>query len=323
MPVEVYFDDFRVTHSKSPVIQQNDYYPFGLTFNSYRRENSLVNNYLNNGKELQKDLGLNWEDYGQRMYDPALGRWWVADPMASKMPAWSTYAFCFNNPLKFVDLDGAIPTPTEGARIAGHIYDGKVGDVVAGWRLDKVYTSKDNSAYRSGLYSRTVDGVNEYAMANAGTYFENNKRGRGSMSEDVEQPLGGSENMKVSIVTAQRVSEQLGESELTFVGHSKGGAEAAGNALATNRNALLYNPAAINADAYGLDTKKYTGADKNGMTAYIVKGDMLNSFINQFFAKPIDKAVYLPTQSSNPVTNHLIDSMIKAIQEYNKTNEKK
>ena len=143
------------------------------------------------------------------------------------------------------------------------------------------------------------------------------------MSEDVEQPFGESENMMVSIRDAKQVSRDVGEAELTFVGHSKGRAEAAGNALATNRNALLYNPAAINEDAYGLDSKKYTGADKNGMTAYVVKGDMLDSFINQFFAKPIDKAVYLPTQSKNPITNHLIDAMIKAIQEYNKTNEKK
>ena len=40
-PVEVYFDDFKVEHVKSPVIQSQDYYPFGLTFNSYNRENSV------------------------------------------------------------------------------------------------------------------------------------------------------------------------------------------------------------------------------------------------------------------------------------------
>jgi hypothetical protein len=39
-PVEVFFDEFKVTHTKSPVIQMDDYYPFGLTFNSYQRENS-------------------------------------------------------------------------------------------------------------------------------------------------------------------------------------------------------------------------------------------------------------------------------------------
>ena len=43
---EVYFDDFKVTQVKSPVIASNDYYPFGLTFNSYSRESSTPNNYL-------------------------------------------------------------------------------------------------------------------------------------------------------------------------------------------------------------------------------------------------------------------------------------
>jgi hypothetical protein len=37
-PVDVYFDDFKVEQVKSPVVQSQDYYPFGLTFNSYQRE---------------------------------------------------------------------------------------------------------------------------------------------------------------------------------------------------------------------------------------------------------------------------------------------
>lgn len=59
------------------------------------------------------------------------------------------------------------------------------------------------------------------------------------------------------------------------------------------------------------------------MTAFVIKGDMLNTFINQFFAKPTDKAVYFPQQSKNLVTNHLIDTMIKALREYLKQNEQK
>jgi RHS repeat-associated protein len=276
--------------------------------------------YRFNGKELDQETGLAY--YGARYYANQLSMWLSVDPMASKMPNVSPYSYCFDNPLKFTDPTGAIPTPVEGAIIARHIYDGKIGEVVEGrWRLDKVYRDKNNSAYRAGLYSRTVNGVTEYTMANAGTYFENTKRGRGSISEDIEQPLGGSENMRVSITDAKRVSKDIGDSELTFVGHSKGGAEAAGNALATNRNAMLYNPAAISSEAYGLDTDSYTGADDNGMTAFIVKGDMLNTFINSWTAKPIDKAVYLPQQSNNPVTNHLIDTMISALREYYKTKE--
>ena len=57
-PVEVFFDDFKVEQIKSPVVQTNDYYPFGLAFNSYRRENSLDQKYLYNGKELQDELNL-------------------------------------------------------------------------------------------------------------------------------------------------------------------------------------------------------------------------------------------------------------------------
>jgi len=41
-----------------------DYYPFGLTCNSYQRENSVKQNYQYNGKELQDELDLGWLDYG-------------------------------------------------------------------------------------------------------------------------------------------------------------------------------------------------------------------------------------------------------------------
>src|SRR3954470_1590380 len=55
---EVYFDDFKVEHVKSPVIQSEDFYPFGLTFNSYQRENSTPNPLQFNGKEQQDELSL-------------------------------------------------------------------------------------------------------------------------------------------------------------------------------------------------------------------------------------------------------------------------
>ncbi|HTE31897.1 MAG TPA: hypothetical protein VK666_16060, partial [Chryseolinea sp.] len=64
--LEVYFDDFRIEHIKSPVIQSEDFYPFGLSFNSFNRENSLINKYLYNGKEKQDALDLGWFDYGAR-----------------------------------------------------------------------------------------------------------------------------------------------------------------------------------------------------------------------------------------------------------------
>jgi len=45
-------------------------------------------------------------NFGARIYDSRVGRWLSVDPHASKYPSWSPYAFVFDNPLIYVDLDG-------------------------------------------------------------------------------------------------------------------------------------------------------------------------------------------------------------------------
>jgi RHS repeat-associated protein len=88
------------------------YYPFGLTFNSYHRENSAPNDYKYNGKEEQTELSLGWYDYLARQYDPALGRFLSVDPAAGLMRRHSPYNYAFDNPIRFVDYDGMVPTDT-------------------------------------------------------------------------------------------------------------------------------------------------------------------------------------------------------------------
>src|SRR5690606_32218719 len=103
---DIYFDDLKITHGKSRVVQADDYYPFGLTFNSYQRENSVTNQYQYNGKEMQDELGLAWLDYGARMYMSDIGRWGVIDPLSEKAMAWTPYRYAFDNPVLFIDPDG-------------------------------------------------------------------------------------------------------------------------------------------------------------------------------------------------------------------------
>ncbi len=109
----VFFDDLKIIHEKTSsslkVVQAQDYYPFGLTFNSYSRENSVPNKYQYNGKELQDQLGLDWLDYGARKYMSDIGRWGVIDPLSEKGRRWSPYAYTFDNPIRFIDPDGMWP----------------------------------------------------------------------------------------------------------------------------------------------------------------------------------------------------------------------
>lgn len=105
----VYFDDLKITHTKSPVIAAQDYYPFGLQYNSYTRENTVKQDYLYNGKEIQDELNLDLYDYIARQYDPAVGRFTSTDPAADLMRRVSPYAYAYNNPLRFTDPDGMVP----------------------------------------------------------------------------------------------------------------------------------------------------------------------------------------------------------------------
>ena len=48
-------------------------------------------------------------DFGARMLDPRLGRWFSPDPWENKYPSWSTYNFVKNNPLCYNDPTGKGP----------------------------------------------------------------------------------------------------------------------------------------------------------------------------------------------------------------------
>ncbi len=89
------------------VRQIADYYPFGMTSSLY--ESSSSNDFLYNGKELNEEMGLDWYDYGFRMYDPTLGRWHVQDPLMEKYPGVSPFNYVLNNPLNLIDPFGLSP----------------------------------------------------------------------------------------------------------------------------------------------------------------------------------------------------------------------
>jgi RHS repeat-associated protein len=103
---DVFFDDFKVEVVKSPIVQADDYYPFGLTFNSYQRENSEPNRWKFQGQEHLDDLGLNWDSFKWRNHQPDIGRFFNIDPLADKYVYNSPYAFSENKVISHVELEG-------------------------------------------------------------------------------------------------------------------------------------------------------------------------------------------------------------------------
>ena len=99
---EVYFDDLKVTVNESKIIQTDDYYPFGLTFNSYQRSTGKENKFLyNDGTERINDLDLGVDMTAFRVHDPTIGRWWQIDPIEKYHE--SPYAWVTNNPIRYND----------------------------------------------------------------------------------------------------------------------------------------------------------------------------------------------------------------------------
>jgi uncharacterized protein YukE len=185
------------------------------------------------------------------------------------------------------------PTVKEAAYIADNVYfenynEAIKEDLPGGWKLIDYHDG--GKSLQVGVYGRLgPDGKEEYVIANRGS------RSPFSHIEDWktngEQAFGQTYDVTDSLKYVDKFITKHPEAKITFVGHSKGGAEAALNAVYYDKDAILFNPAAANLKDYGLKASDYHA----NMTAYVVDGEILNG-IEGFVSKPIDKEVTLPTQ---------------------------
>ena len=89
--------------------QINHYYPFGMNMEGNWNGAAGSNKYQYNGKEWNDDFGLGLNDYGFRMYDPAIGRFPMVDPLAEVYKNQNPYTYAANNPISFIDFMGLGP----------------------------------------------------------------------------------------------------------------------------------------------------------------------------------------------------------------------
>ena len=89
------------------VLSYSDYYPFGMLQEA--RHGSKANyRYGFNGMEKDDELKGegNSYDFGARMMDPRVGRWFATDVLEKEYNNLSPYAFVANTPLTAIDPDG-------------------------------------------------------------------------------------------------------------------------------------------------------------------------------------------------------------------------
>jgi len=111
MGKDVWFDNVQVLHYNTQVLEENHYYPYGLTV-STSAMGTTPQSYKYQGKELEKSFGLEMYDFHARLIDPQLGRTWQPDPHADRYTYISPYTSMNNNPVSYIDPTGRDATMT-------------------------------------------------------------------------------------------------------------------------------------------------------------------------------------------------------------------
>ncbi len=117
----------RVSYTEDPtnpgsptIIEENNYYPFGLKHRGYNTGgdtslgNDVAQKWKYNDQEFEESLGLNVVEMDFRQYEPSLGRFYNPDRLADLAPSLTPFRFAFNNPVYWSDPSGLYEIDKDG-----------------------------------------------------------------------------------------------------------------------------------------------------------------------------------------------------------------
>jgi RHS repeat-associated protein len=170
-----------------PEVQsENHYYPFGMPIGALSYTNNVStlnsidykNEFFYNGKEAEDDFGLGWLDYGARMYDPVVGRFWTPDRFSEKYAFMSPYQYGANNPVLNIDVNG------DSVQVTG-----KEKNID---RFIKILNDRTGNTYavQNGYLTRTSQNLNT----------QTNENFSGDLSQVVESAITGNGVIPMNIV---------------------------------------------------------------------------------------------------------------------------
>jgi RHS repeat-associated protein len=147
------------------VTSLTDYYAFG----SGMEGRTVTNNYRYgfNAMEREDDLYAPGSayDFGARMYDGRLGRWWSVDIMQKLHAGWTTYKFGLDNPILFVDPNGETEYYFNGKWIGSDGVDNRLVGIVN----DKHVKRKILRETRKGLLQQPTSTLKPIETTSTGT----------------------------------------------------------------------------------------------------------------------------------------------------------
>lgn len=118
--------------------------------------------------------------------------------------------------------------------------------------------------------------------------------------------------MDASIAIARAFVDANPNNRITFIGHSKGGAEAIANALVTGKNAITFNPAPVNlraiSDTHGIHIRHVIL--NTGIHNYVVRGDVLNVL---FGNSSVGSTTFLPRQHGSVWDLTMIPNILQSL----------